>query len=206
MDLLWLRFTYKHDHWYQKYYVLHNFIRDPLLALVMIAFHDYPIWQISIATLIMVFSLVMNIKAGPFIEAFHNKMMVVLSCLYVVVNIGFLFLYLTRNSISRKAQYNFFGFSLIALVLLIIISELIIATKEFIDDMKEKCKKRSKAHKTTHKRRMDRFRSLKQPSAMRGAFARGIQTMINGVGNTPQKTNTRTKGRMKSNLEDVSPA
>lgn len=142
MDILWIKFEYKSNHWYQKYHLLHNFVRDPILAVLMIFCHDYPILQVSSVTVVMIISVSLDIKYMPFKEPLKNKMMILVGILFVVVNLGYCVLAYMSNTLKAKTKHVFVGNLLIVAISAVFIIELVFNGVQIYRDMKEECKKK----------------------------------------------------------------
>lgn len=155
IDLIWIRFEYKGDKWYQKYHVLHNFIRDPVLALCMVFFHDSPLLQTTGATLIMLFSAVMDTKFWPFREKARNIVLIITGYMYVAINLFFFVLASTEGTMKKKSQYLYIGFLIITLISGIIFVDIGYATMEVWIKVKnwykEKFKNKKKVEEDSNK-------------------------------------------------------
>ena len=143
--------VYKSKHWYQRYHLLHNFIRDPILAVFMIFFHDYPILQVSSVTATMIISVVLDIKHKPFREKNHNKMMAIVGVLFVMINVGYCVLAYMSNSLRAKTKHNLVGNMIIVSIACVFIVEILFTSIEVYYSTKESCSKKKKKGKKSSK-------------------------------------------------------
>jgi hypothetical protein len=103
---------------------MHNYIRDPILALFMIFFHDIPILQVSSVVLVFLASAIMDTKHKPFLEKNMNLMMIIVGWIFVVINLGFCFLAFLNSQLEAKTRHTVFGNVLIFTIASVFVVEI----------------------------------------------------------------------------------
>lgn len=148
---MWVKFEFRDKTWYQKYHILHNFIRDPLLAACMVFFHDMPILQTLFASLIMLVSAVLDTIHWPYREKGKNILLILTGFMYFAINSLFMVLGLSEGKMRRETQYLYIGFMIIFIISCIIIVDIGFATVEVFGSIKKWWKERKNKKKKKKK-------------------------------------------------------
>jgi hypothetical protein len=127
--------------YYSHHQLILNMIKDPILAVILVFFSEYPGIQIGGAFVITLLFFFLEFFDRPSLDKAENVRNMISNGIYALINLIFFILHLTEGSISESVKENFIGWPLIASVTLLIVSNYYISMREAWRGLKKKCKK-----------------------------------------------------------------
>lgn len=142
-----MKLEYKSDHWVQRYFLMANFIRDPLMALFIVFLHDYPMIQLGSISSLFFTLLFASLKFRPFKCKFDNFKLIFSSCTFCFLKVLYLILIVGENSISSKNQSLLIGNLMILCIVVLFGVEIVVGGYVAYKDFKEARELKKKMNK-----------------------------------------------------------
>ena len=142
-----------HDHKTKKFYQRQNRafrgLKDLIIAFLVVMLHDFPAVQTLLLILNFLVFLVADLVYSPSLTKRHNRMKIFKGAIYAVCIAFFFTLSLVQDLWLKKTQFNYIGYPVIALIGLLVVSNLVVGIYEMILNITSKC--RSKVKKVDEK-------------------------------------------------------
>ena len=137
----------KLDKFYQRHYKAMILFKDVIISFGVVIYHDYPRVQTSIMVFGFLVFVIADAAYRPFTDFRANFMEVLKGVDYGLCCVLFLVLSIVEDTMSKKNQFNYIGYPLIALIALLIFSEVVNSFVDSYLNMREKCKNCQKKKK-----------------------------------------------------------
>ena len=111
----------KPDSVYQRHYHAMVFLKDFLIAFSVVILHDQPILQTSLLSFSFGSFLILDCLYLPFVNKKSNFMEISRGAIYGLCCFMFLILSRVQDTMSKKSQFHYIGYPLIALVSVLIL-------------------------------------------------------------------------------------
>ena len=135
------RFLFASSHcqnMYSKQYYAVGYVKELLLALVLVLSYSNPFIQTIVFTLIFVLYLYLNVSRAPLQNKFNNKLLNAYTGLYVTMSFMTFVLVLFAGRVNAAILHFFFGYVLMVIEMAIIGVVITMAVSEFLQKRKDR--------------------------------------------------------------------
>ena len=129
-----------------------SIIQDFFIPLGLTIFIDTPVAQIATALVFMSACLFVILTQSPFKETRNNILEGGNRAIYILILIVFLINLIFDRRINEKARFNYIGFGIIGLILLLLGLNIVASVYEIVEQIKMKLKKEEKEDPTKTKK------------------------------------------------------
>lgn len=127
---------------FQRYFIMFSLLRDMLLCILAYLLAESP-KALVLIKLLSQFAFVITILCNrPYEQTWRNFQLIMMHSCYLILDLMYMILGFANKSISQSVRYNLFGFSMIAVVIMLFIVSFMIGYIISVRDLIKKWRKK----------------------------------------------------------------
>ena len=108
------------NNWYSRYFVSISIVKDLLQAMIIVTLIENPFTQITFCLIFSLSFTILNIYYRPYRLKRHNFLLCIISIIYFLIDLTFLVLKFTENTLTLETRTEVLGNLQISLISLMI--------------------------------------------------------------------------------------